>query len=222
MVAASLSMRRPFLSQTLIKALNFHAITCLHVNAGEYRPCGVRVGAHLAPDHYRVSALMDDFISVVNREWESSDPVALATYVLWRLNNIHPFVNGNGRTARAASYFVLCIAARGWLPGTTILTELIKRDRAEYCVNLQHGNDTFRVLGDPDLAPLHAMVQRLLTEQLKPAGAGSPAPNLAALPSPTNAPLPRSHPILKPSPIRHPMSGDPAVDPSSRKLPTIA
>src|SRR5436190_15055415 len=39
MVIAALALQRTFLSQTIIKALNFHAIACLHTNAGEYRPC---------------------------------------------------------------------------------------------------------------------------------------------------------------------------------------
>jgi Fic family protein len=64
---------------------------------------------------------MDDSVNQVNLWWQSADPVALATFVLWRLNNIHPFINGNGRTARAATYFVLCVKAGGWLQGTTIL-----------------------------------------------------------------------------------------------------
>ena len=43
-VAASLDLNRPFLSQQLLKAINFHAIACLHTNAGEFRPCPVTVG----------------------------------------------------------------------------------------------------------------------------------------------------------------------------------
>jgi Fic family protein len=109
---------------------------------------------------------MDDFVNVVNRNWEQTDAVVLATYVLWRLNNIHPFVNGNGRTARAACYFALCLKAEGWLPGETILPELIRRDRDEYCIHLQHAHDTFAATGVPDIGPLHAMVTRLLDEQL--------------------------------------------------------
>ena len=167
-------MGRPFLSQTLIKALNFHAIACLHVNAGDYRPCQVRVGAHIAPEHYRVAALMDDFVNTVNRNWETTDSVVLATHVLWRLNNIHPFINGNGRTARASAYFVLCIAAGGWLPGTMILPELITRDRDEYCVHLQHAHDTLKASGLPDLQPLHLMMQRLLSEQMQSASSANP------------------------------------------------
>ena len=40
--SAALGVDRPFLSQTV--AINYHAIACLHANAGEYRPCPVTVG----------------------------------------------------------------------------------------------------------------------------------------------------------------------------------
>ncbi len=169
-VAASLAMGRPFLSQHVIKALNFQAITCLHISAGEYRPWGVTVGQHQPPPHYRVAAAMDDFVNLVNRNWESQDPVVLATYVLWRLNNIHPFINGNGRTARTACYYVLCLKLGGWPDGTVILPELIKRDRDEYCIALQTAHDAFAHTGEPDLTHLHAILSRLLQEQLASAG----------------------------------------------------
>jgi prophage maintenance system killer protein len=164
---ASLEMGRPFLSQHVIKALNFHAIVCLHTNAGEYRPCPVTVGVHEPPAHYRVPALMDDFVNLVNRNWDQ-DPVVLATYVLWRLNNIHPFINGNGRTARAACYFVLCLKAGGWLRGDTILPELIRQHHQEHCEALQEAHDSFAATGQPNLDRLHALLTRLLDEQLGP------------------------------------------------------
>ena len=56
---------------------------------------------------------MDDFVNTVNRAWEKADELTLGAYVLWRLNHIHPFINGNGRTARAASYFVICLKLGG-------------------------------------------------------------------------------------------------------------
>ena len=158
-VGASLRMERPFLSEQIIQALNFQAIICLHLSAGEYRPCDVTVGEHKPPQFFRVKALMEDFVNSVNRRWDSTDPVALATFVLWRLNNIHPFINGNGRTARAASYYVLCLKAGGWIQGTVILPELIRRERDEYCVALQAAHDSF------------AIVSRLLQEQIDTAAA---------------------------------------------------
>ena len=55
-VDAALSIERPFLSQTVLKAVNCHAIACLHSYAGEYRPCEVTVGSYHPPQHYRVGA----------------------------------------------------------------------------------------------------------------------------------------------------------------------
>ena len=166
-VGAAIEIGRPFLSQTVIKALNFHAITCLHTNAGEYRPCPVHVGGgrFVPPEHFRVQALMDDFVNHVNRNWENSDPVLLSAYVLWRLNWIHPFINGNGRTARVSCYYVLCLKMMGWLPGTTLLPELIRQNRDEY-VDALTVADTQSPDGQIQLGPLHALLTRLLQEQL--------------------------------------------------------
>jgi hypothetical protein len=164
-VVAAVEIERPFLSQTILKALNFHAIACLHTHAGEYRPCPVVVGEHSPPEHYRITALMDDLVNTVNRRWGETDPVFLCCYVLWQINYIHPFINGNGRTARAASYFTLCVALRSWLPGETILPELLRRNRPEYVRALQHA-DLSATNGSVDLRPLHSLVSRLLAEQL--------------------------------------------------------
>jgi prophage maintenance system killer protein len=178
-VGASLGVGRPFLSGHVIKALNFQAIACLHAYAGEYRPCRVTVGAYHPPEHYRVDGLMEDFVNFVNRTWETTDPLALAAFVLWRLNHIHPFINGNGRTARAASYFVLCVKVGQWLPGTTILPELLRRERARYVEALQHA-DASTQAGSVDLAPLHALIAELLAEQIN--GGNNPPPTPDAAP----------------------------------------
>ncbi|NYH99595.1 Fic family protein [Cupriavidus plantarum] len=159
-VEAAVALGRPFLSSQVLKALNYHAIACLHAYAGEFRPCQVVVGNHMPPPEYRVQALMDDFVNQVNRNIETADPVALAAWVLWRLNWIHPFINGNGRTARAAAYFVLCVKAGTWLPGNVILPELIKRERVRYEAGLQAAD----VNGDMTL--LHGLLQDLLNEQI--------------------------------------------------------
>lgn len=164
-VLASQDMGRPFLSHDIVKALNFHAITCLHTHAGEYRPCAVTVGDFIPVDHYRVMGLMDDFINNINRYWESFDAVALAAQVLWRINRIHPFINGNGRTARAASYFVLCLKLGGWLRGDVILPELLRQNRDEYVAALKEADRTAQS-GALNLTVLEDLVSRLLSEQL--------------------------------------------------------
>jgi fido (protein-threonine AMPylation protein) len=164
-VSAALTLERPFLSQHLLKALNFHAIACLHTNAGEFRPCEVTVETHTPPAHHRVQAQMDDFVNMVNRRWETTDPVVLASFVLWRLNYIHPFINGNGRTARAACLFVLCVGAGGWIRGEPILPELLKQNRDEYVAALKAADDSLAA-GNLDMSVLHALVSRLLEQQV--------------------------------------------------------
>ena len=183
-VHAAVAIGRPFLSGHIIKALNFQAIVCLHTNAGEYRPCPVEVGDHKPPAHYRVDALMEDFINMANRNWDATDPVALAAFVLWRLNYIHPFINGNGRTARAACYFVLCLKAGGWLAGNTILPELLRQNRPEY-VDALKAADASLSIGNPDLSVLHALISKLLAQQL---GTAAPAAAAAAPAAPATPP----------------------------------
>lgn len=194
-VKVALELGRPFLSSAVIKALNYHAIACLHTHAGEYRPCPVKVGqdadAYMPPAHYRVAALTEDFINTVNRAWEKSDPVALAAFVLWRLNHIHPFINGNGRTARAACYFVVCAKAGSLLPGTTILPELLRRERDRYVAALKQADNSVGK-GALDLTELHTLINELLEEQVTGVNPNAPAASggSAAPPGPPVLPAP--------------------------------
>lgn len=174
-VNAAIDTGQPFLSQAILRALNFHAIACLHTNAGEFRPCPVHVAYpdpadnYLAPDHFRVHAMMDNFINVVNSNWKEADPIALAAFVLWRLCAIHPFINGNGRTARAAAYFTICVKLNGWLPGTENFTTILKR-HPNYSNALKSCDQT-GANGSLDLAPLIQVVADSLLQQLNSAPA---------------------------------------------------
>ena len=159
-VWAALESDRPFLSQTVIKALNYHAMACLHPYAGQYRPCSVTVGNYVPPDHYRVAALMDDFVNLVNLKWESLDAVELSAWVLWRLNWIHPFINGNGRTARAACYFVLCVKSGGLFSGSKILPVLLHQNRGD-CIKAIESASAGKGVGD-----LKSLIARLLQAQV--------------------------------------------------------
>lgn len=167
-VEASIDLNHCVLSIEALKALNYHAIACLHFSAGVFRPCDVTVGAYEPPPHFQVPALMQMFTNQVNRIWDETDPVTLAAYVLWRLNYIHPFVNGNGRTARAACHLILCMKLGGWLPGDTILPELLRINRPQYVEALKHADASY-AKGPVDLSPLHTLLSELLDQQLKSA-----------------------------------------------------
>jgi hypothetical protein len=164
-VNASIALDHPMLSIEVIKALNYHAISCLHVSAGEFRPCAVQVGTYQPPAHFQVPALMQMFTNEVNRRWTEWDAITKAAFVLWRLNHIHPFVNGNGRTARVSAYFVLCASVGGWLPGEKLLPERLVENRPEYVQALQAADASIAV-GPLDLSVLRDMMVRLLDEQL--------------------------------------------------------
>lgn len=159
----------PALSIEVIKALNYHGISCLHTNAGQFRPCAVVVGDYHPPPHYQVDALMQMFTNEVNRMWERTDAVTLASYVLWRMNHIHPFINGNGRTARACCHFVLCLRSGGWLPGDPILPELIRQNRDEYVLRLK-AVDASALAGQINVGPIHELLTRLIDQQLRSSG----------------------------------------------------
>ncbi len=100
-INAALQLQWIKVSSGLIKALNYHATACLHVSAGEYRPCPVSVGDYTPPEHYRVPELMNEMIDDLNRWWELTDAAELGAYALWRLNWIHSLINE--RTARGCA-----------------------------------------------------------------------------------------------------------------------
>ena len=169
-VDASLATGSKYISQAVIKAFNYHAIVCLHSNAGEYRPCEVTVGDHKPPMWIHVQAMMDDFVNRLNTSLASEDGVTLAAWALWRLNWIHPFVNGNGRTARLAAYYVLCLKFGGLLPGNPALPELLRRHRGEpndpYVAALRHADASLGSEEGVDLSRIHSLISELLDEQV--------------------------------------------------------
>src|SRR5713101_10023618 len=80
-------------------ALNHVAVANISQFGGRYREEPIYVGNHIPPHFKEVPNLMDRFFSVVHENWEILDhPTMLPAYALWRLNWIHPFVEGNGRT----------------------------------------------------------------------------------------------------------------------------
>ena len=64
----------------------------------------------------------------LDENWFKMSSTELAAYGLWRLNRIHPFVEGNGGTARAACYYLLSVHEGRLLPGKKILPERIREN----------------------------------------------------------------------------------------------
>ena len=121
---------------------------------------------HKPPLWQDVGPLMDAFMMHLQTIYAAADPLDLAAYALWRLNWIHPFSQGNGRTARAYSYFLLCHKLKLWLPGQKIIPEQIRARRPEYCTLLNQSDKAIKGDGTTDLNGLVTYLAQLLQIQL--------------------------------------------------------
>lgn len=147
-------------------ALNHAAVTNIAQFGGRYREQPIYVGKHIPPHFDKVPTFMDQFLSVVHENWTINEhPTTLAAYALWRMNWIHPFVEGNGRTARAACYYLICMRYGALLPGTKIVPERIRENREPYYEALKDA-DRHWANGHFDVSVLADYLQQLLKAQL--------------------------------------------------------
>jgi len=147
-------------------SLNAAAVSNIAQFGGRFREQPIYVGRHRPPHFSTVGNLMDQFISLVHENWDIMDhPTMLPAYALWRMNWIHPFIEGNGRTARAACYYLICLRAGQLLPGKKIVPERIRENREPYYAALQEA-DRHWEQGDFDVSQLADYLQGLLAAQL--------------------------------------------------------
>ena len=78
-------------------------------NAGVYRRVPVRIGgsSHVPPEPFELPKLMEELFAFYNAEKDRMHPVLLAAEMHERLVTIHPFIDGNGRTARLLMNLIL-------------------------------------------------------------------------------------------------------------------
>lgn len=101
-INATLVNKNDFIS--LKDMLDIHRRVLGHVDpieGGEFRRTQVYVGGHIPPGPGNLMVLMQGFEKWLNSEQTlSMHPVKYAALAHFRLVNIHPFVDGNGRTSR--------------------------------------------------------------------------------------------------------------------------
>lgn len=151
----------PFrLRPSLILQLQRIALKGLSAYAGVFRPAGVDIGGsqHKPTEAHLVPMRVEEMCDYVADHW-GMPPIHLTAYVLWRLNWIHPFTDGNGRTARAVAYLVLCVRLGYRLPGTKTIPELIAVDKDPYYAALEAADAG-------DLTILEKLLAALLAKQL--------------------------------------------------------
>ena len=157
--------QREKITESLIK--NIHALILRGIdreNAGRYRsvPVAIAGSRYTPPQPWQVPKLMEDFICWLQHESAEWHPVLVAAEAHERIASIHPFIDGNGRTARLLMNLILL--QQGYtitsIPGDT-------QNRLAYYDALEQGN-----LGKDKLVfyllianyvhkSLHAMVAKL-------------------------------------------------------------
>lgn len=158
---------RPFkLRANTILQLHHAALDGLHPLAGTWRNTTVKIGgsAHQPPEAFLVSDEVQDLCEYVNENWSKS-AVHLAAYLLWKLNWIHPFADGNGRTARAVMYVVMSIKLDSLLPGAPTIPEQIAGNKKPYYDALEAA-DKRLAEGVIDVTDLETMLDGMLSTQL--------------------------------------------------------
>jgi Fic family protein len=142
---------------TPFHARQIHKLVMANIDnetAGQYRNLPVRIAGseYQPPDAWQVSQLMDDWGDWLNGPALALHPIERAASAHHRLAAIHPFMDGNGRTARLVMNLLLM---RDGYPPTIILWV----NRRQY----------YRVLAQADegnVAPLVNFVGRAVERSL--------------------------------------------------------
>ena|SRR5579863_1531385 len=159
------------LTEDVIQQLHSVAMHKLLGAPGEYRqgPVHLTGSPHVPPAWFEVKGHMAGLCEYVNNAWDHADLIHISSYVLWRLNWIHPFQNGNGRTSRAASYMVMNIKHGQLLPSKNSIAAQIVADRKPYYAALRFADDEMKQSADIQVAlrPMEQLLGTLLKEQIR-------------------------------------------------------
>jgi fido (protein-threonine AMPylation protein) len=152
----------------LIRNLHRLAIQDIYSCAGNFRTSlvGITNSLHRPPAGSDVQGLVDDMCAYANSSTNRS-PIHTAAYLLWRMNWIHPFNGGNGRTARALSYLALCVRLGYVLPGTNTIIAQLEANRPYY-ICACHYADALWGLNPPQLnvSAMEMILTQMLNNQL--------------------------------------------------------
>jgi len=122
--------------------------------AGKYRELNVRIlgAAKSPPRAEKVPDLMKKFMERINKNPDKLNAVEMAAYIHYGFVEIHPFVDGNGRTARLLMNLFLM---RHGYPVTMVL----KVDRKKYY-------DCLRKADQEDMKPFFDFIGRCVERSL--------------------------------------------------------
>lgn len=158
-------------SEVILREFHRTATLFLLKEPGQYRTVAVHVGAngkvvHQPPEAKACPEHIQRFFDRLGAIWSTSSAQELAAFTLWAINWIHPFRNGNGRTARAFAYACICLKIGAILGGRMTVIDLIMENREEYYNCLAIADAGLEKNGRPELGPMTRYIDRLLAQQL--------------------------------------------------------
>ncbi|MER8835331.1 Fic family protein [Mesorhizobium sp. M0909] len=159
---------RPFaLRVPLILDLQREAVQGIEAEPGEIRknPAGIHKSKHSPPPPHLVTTHLTEFCDYINDNWHERTAFYLSAYAMWRLNWIHPFADGNGRTSRALSYLLLSTKLGYVLPGSPTIPQQIETDNSHYIEALEMADEAASN-GEEDISEMENMVRAMLAKQL--------------------------------------------------------
>jgi Fic family protein len=120
---------------------------------------------HQPPNWKEVPTLVEAMCKYINENFGRSSAVHLCAYLMWRLNWIHPFFGGNGRTSRGVSYLVLNVRLGFNLPGINTIPQQIENDRKPYFAALRAADEAW-AKDSLDVSVMEELVKNTLAAQL--------------------------------------------------------
>jgi Fic family protein len=148
------------------------AIQDIFICAGKFRHGPVTLlrqppdpDKHQPPPAEQVIPLVNEMCEYINANFGRLSPIQLAAYAMWRINWIHPFFGGNGRTSRAASYLLMSVRMGFNLPGLNTIPQQIEQDSNPYYRALEKADEACKT-GTIDLSEMEALLGALLATQL--------------------------------------------------------
>ncbi len=153
----------------------FHrcAIRGIYACAGVYRDSyvGIENSRHVPPKASTIPVLIAEMCAYANtQQFAAKDQVFhVPAYLLWRLNWIHPFFGGNGRTARAISYLALSVALQMEIPGSSTVVDQLINHRRRYYDALEAADAGWNSDLEPRVELLEALLSELLIIQIESA-----------------------------------------------------
>jgi Fic family protein len=169
------------------------AVKGIYPCAGRYRDARATIkisdSEHVPPEAAFVQSHVRELVDYINETRDKVPALERAAYALWRLNWIHPFKGGNGRTSRCLTYLVLCVDLKMMLPGLPTLPSLVYERREDYVTALKAADASLRELNAKavpedddrlerraDLSVMTLYLQDLVTTQLASAVAKLASP----------------------------------------------